>query len=255
MSTNPSTEMPAHTTAVVVVPVYPSFVPTVTAGFLLHDAGRNKNPNVHGLNIPVHEAEPIKKANIGGDTENQQIHGRDAEPPKEANIGDNTENPRIYGRKVQALIHGNTEHPHIHGRDAEAEALKKVNIGGNTENPRLDGRSVPDIELNLNIVDPVPPSVKPTSTHYASPAIKTSTRAPSQVTQPLNLNTKLSTTNKSKSTPPAMTPTPVAAPHWPYPYPGEGKATSFKTKTKNASETGKAKAKSTGWCPYPGQDC
>jgi hypothetical protein len=275
ISTNPSTEMPAHTTAVVVVPIYPSFVPTITSGILLRDAGRNENSDVYGPGILIREAEPIKRANIGGNTENPQIHGLDAEPLKKANTGRNTESLRIYDREAKAPIHanpenlrinhheanakapihGNTENPRIHGRDAEAEALKKANIGGNTENPGLDGRSVPDIELNLNIVDPVFPSVKPTSTPHASPTTKISTRAPSQVTQPPNSKPKPSTTNKSKSTPPATTPGPVPAPHWPYPYPGEGKAMSFKTMTKKASETGKAKTKSTGWCPYPGQNC
>jgi hypothetical protein len=192
-ATNPLIEMPAHTTAVVVVPVYPSFVPTVTAGILLRNAGRYTNPNVHGLDILSRETKPIKKADMGG----------------------------------------------------------------NTENFRCDGRSIPDTELNLNIFDPVLPSLKPTSTSHASPATKASTYAPSQVIQPPNSIPKPSTANKPKSTPPAMTPTLATAPHWPYPYPGEGKATSFKPKTKKASETGKAKAKakSTGWCPYPGQNC
>jgi hypothetical protein len=211
ISTNPSTEMSAHTTAVVVVTVYPSFVPTITAGILLRDAGRNKDLNVHGPDILAHETDPIKKVNIGGNSENPQIHGRDAKPLKKVNIGGNTENSQIHGREAKAPIHGNSENPRIHGRDAEAKAPKKANMGGNTENPRLDGRSIPDIELNLNIVDPVLPSMKPTSTHHASPAAKISTRAPSQVTQPPNSNPKPSTTNKPNSTPLATTPAP--APH------------------------------------------
>ena len=187
--------MPPHITAIVVVPVYPSFVLAATAGILLRYACRYTNPNVHGLDILGHEAELIKKADMGG----------------------------------------------------------------NTENFQRDGCSIPDIELNLNIFNPVLPSLKPTSTSHASPATKSSTRAPSQVTQPSNSIPKPSTTNKPKSTPPTTTPTLATAPHWPYPYPGEGKATSFKSKTKKASETGKAKAKaeakSTGWCPYSGEDC
>jgi hypothetical protein len=81
--------------------------------------------------------------------------------------------------------------PNVHGLDIlgrEAEPIKKADMGGNTENSRLDGRSIPDIELNLNIFDPVLPSLKPTSTSHGSQATKASTRAPSQVIQPPNSN-------------------------------------------------------------------
>jgi hypothetical protein len=188
-------EMPAHTIAVVVDSVYPSFVPIVTADILPRDAAGTKNPNFHRPGIQSPRTEPNKKENLSGNTKNPRIHDLNTETLENFNI-EYLESPQMRWRDAMLSTHGNTESIHIDPRDTEVTVPTHGNtekpriygcanttfIHGNNKTPRLYGRSTPGIEFNINIVNPVHILSKLTTTPYGCSAAKVSTQTLSQVT-------------------------------------------------------------------------